>query len=77
MMAQIIPLHRVAPPRGFAEPVSFVPSLPVPPTRFQRICDWLEDTYGGSRGFVWFAGTLLPICIAAFCIGYFSIEMFR
>jgi hypothetical protein len=45
-------------------------------TRFQRICDWLEDTYYGPRGFLWFMGTLFPICAAAFTLGYFGVREF-
>jgi type VI protein secretion system component VasF len=40
-----------------------------------RLADWLGRTFGESpRGLAFFAATLLPICAAAFAIGYFGLR---
>lgn len=45
------------------------------PPRFERLCDWLGDTFGESpRGFAFLCGLLFPICAAAFCAGYFGLS---
>jgi hypothetical protein len=42
---------------------------------FDRIINWLGDTFGESpRGFAFFCGLLFPLCAAAFCIGYFGLR---
>ena len=48
---------------------------PYRPSTFERVCNWLGETFGESpRGFAFIAGLLLPLCIAAFCIGYFGLR---
>ena len=45
------------------------------PSLFDRVCDWLGDTYGdGPRGLAWFIATLFPICAAVFAVGYFGLR---
>jgi len=44
------------------------------PSLFDRTCDWLSDTFSGPRGFVWFAGTVVPLAVGAFCLGYFGLR---
>jgi hypothetical protein len=36
------------------------------------VADWLERTFADRLG--WFIATLFPICVAAFCIGYFGLR---
>jgi hypothetical protein len=36
------------------------------------VADWLERTFADRLG--WFIATLFPICVAAFCVGWFGIR---
>jgi hypothetical protein len=36
------------------------------------VADWLERTFADRLG--WFIATLFPICVAAFCVGWFGVR---
>ncbi|WP_155262916.1 hypothetical protein [Sphingomonas segetis] len=36
------------------------------------VADWLERTFADRLG--WFIATLFPLCVAAFCLGYFGLR---
>jgi hypothetical protein len=36
------------------------------------VADWLERTFADRLG--WFIATLFPLCVAAFCVGYFGLR---
>jgi hypothetical protein len=40
--------------------------------RRNGIADWLERTFADRLG--WFIATLFPLCVAAFCIGWFGVR---